>query len=547
MFTFIIFLALFLIGNKAQTTQPFCYQRNRWSNTDCTGSIIEQTEIFECGICYNYPDYTNEWMSIDCDSNQLYRYYDDTCSNPDTSNVYTLGVCYGFGIGWIIVDCPLTPSPTPQAPSPTPTCQKTCANGLTSCSLDSDCDGICKYNALFARQCFGGDNNGASCSEIDSTAGCTGSCTCKIPSPTPQAPSPTPYVPESNCYVLFKHVPDCSADGFYSTEIFECGKCESTATSSFYKSCDSDVVDMFWSVTDCSVYDYSWDIGYCFEAESLEWIYVDCPSSSPTPTPQAPSPTPTPTCQKTCSDKLTFCSDDTDCNGECLFDESGSNGAGFYCLGGINNGEVCEFVNSLPVGCEFGPCDCYETTPSPTPTPSPTYHQSSCVHSYGYWKTHPEERPLDGEICGLSYEEILWTEPKEGNGFFILTHQWIALLENIAQYGIALPTALEECYQTIVPDLLDNVCESSDSTDGYFPKRSEQRAQALACAELFAAFNENEYSNQCSYDGGEVSTLNRLSGITALIDKEGIRINPVVHEGSSLQLFNILFVAQLIY
>jgi hypothetical protein len=54
-----------------------------------------------------------------------------------------------------------------------------------------------------------------------------------------------------------------------------------------------------------------------------------------------------------------------------------------------------------------------------------------CTLSHGYWKNHPWP-DFEGEIlCGQSWLEILWTPP-QGDAWYILAHQWIGAMLNVA-------------------------------------------------------------------------------------------------------------------
>lgn len=70
---------------------------------------------------------------------------------------------------------------------------------------------------------------------------------------------------------------------------------------------------------------------------------------------------------------------------------------------------------------------------------------TGCTLSFGYWKTHSKYGPAPydtgwealpgGEdatffLSGLSYYKTLWTPPKQGNAYFILAHQYIAVVLN---------------------------------------------------------------------------------------------------------------------
>ena len=69
-----------------------------------------------------------------------------------------------------------------------------------------------------------------------------------------------------------------------------------------------------------------------------------------------------------------------------------------------------------------------------------------CIRTQGYWKTHSKYGPAPYEnTCesvgddrgdspffgtGQSWYEVFWTEPKKGNAYYILAHQYIAAYLN---------------------------------------------------------------------------------------------------------------------
>jgi hypothetical protein len=114
---------------------------------------------------------------------------------------------------------------------------------------------------------------------------------------------------------------------------------------------------------------------------------------------------------------------------------SGSGGAN-----GQSTGQLIVFTNTEQV------------TPPPPPPPPP----SGCTLTQGYWKTHsihgPASKPdatwddpaiggpdADFYHSGLSWYELFWTEPKGGNAYIQLAHQYMAAKLNIA--AGATPTA----------------------------------------------------------------------------------------------------------
>jgi len=77
---------------------------------------------------------------------------------------------------------------------------------------------------------------------------------------------------------------------------------------------------------------------------------------------------------------------------------------------------------------------------------------NGCTLTPGYWKTHSKYGPapyddtwaLIGEdtiffLSGLSFYEVLWTEPSGGNAYFILAHAYIAAQLNVLN-GASTPS-----------------------------------------------------------------------------------------------------------
>lgn len=67
---------------------------------------------------------------------------------------------------------------------------------------------------------------------------------------------------------------------------------------------------------------------------------------------------------------------------------------------------------------------------------------TECVHSQGYWKTHPEAWPLANiKLGNIIYTKaqclLIWNTPAEGNGLISLAHQLMAAKLNIAAGAIA--------------------------------------------------------------------------------------------------------------
>jgi hypothetical protein len=81
-----------------------------------------------------------------------------------------------------------------------------------------------------------------------------------------------------------------------------------------------------------------------------------------------------------------------------------------------------------------------------------------CTLTPGYWKTHSAYGPapydaiwaMIGEdtpffMAGASYYEVLWTEPKGGNAYYILAHAYIAADLNILS-GASMPDDVMDAF-----------------------------------------------------------------------------------------------------
>ena len=119
----------------------------------------------------------------------------------------------------------------------------------------------------------------------------------------------------------------------------------------------------------------------------------------------------------------------------------------------------------------------------------PPEEGEGCTLTQGYWQTHnseaeapglQDEWPLaeDTQLCGLSWLDILHTEP-EGDAWVILAHQYIAASLN--QASGASSTAEVDAALADAADFLD-ACAISDA----------DRDEALAASELLDAYNNGE-------------------------------------------------------
>ena len=103
-----------------------------------------------------------------------------------------------------------------------------------------------------------------------------------------------------------------------------------------------------------------------------------------------------------------------------------------------------------------------------------------CTYTQGYWKTHSENWPAGYDpkapffSFGKTWLQVLWTPPK-GNADYILAHQYIAAVLNVAN-GATAP---------------DSVQAAIAAATAYFEgPTSASRDQVLAWAHTLAQFNE---------------------------------------------------------
>jgi hypothetical protein len=117
-----------------------------------------------------------------------------------------------------------------------------------------------------------------------------------------------------------------------------------------------------------------------------------------------------------------------------------------------------------------------------------------CTLTPGYWKTHSTYGPapydatwaLIGEDTiffnsGQSYYEVLWTEPKGGNAYYILAHAYIAAELNFLNG--ADPTMAQAAFDAATALFSDPAYTDS------IPKNDPNRAVAIGLAETLDAYN----------------------------------------------------------
>ena len=126
--------------------------------------------------------------------------------------------------------------------------------------------------------------------------------------------------------------------------------------------------------------------------------------------------------------------------GHCYLEECGesTNEVRAQCVYQIAQGEQGRIFDEAFASCSV-PCD----------------GENGCTLTPGYWKTHPLYGPapcdatwaMIGEdtvffLSGLSYYEVLWTEPAGGNAYYILAHAYIATRLNVLN-GASIPSDVE--------------------------------------------------------------------------------------------------------
>jgi hypothetical protein len=119
-----------------------------------------------------------------------------------------------------------------------------------------------------------------------------------------------------------------------------------------------------------------------------------------------------------------------------------------------------------------------------------------CTLTPGYWKTHSMYGPApydvnwdhkDGgaaEFLGTeaSYYEVLWTPPKRGNAFLILSHAFIAAELNVLN-GASMPGDVQDAYDQAKVLLI------SYEDSMRIPKKSADRISAIQLAEILDEYN----------------------------------------------------------
>jgi hypothetical protein len=130
--------------------------------------------------------------------------------------------------------------------------------------------------------------------------------------------------------------------------------------------------------------------------------------------------------------------------------------------------------------------------------------EGSCTLTPGYWKTHSKCGPApyddtwemvspDGEDSlffdtGMTWYEVLWTEPEGGNAYYMLAHPYIAAVLNELN-GASVPAEIETAMNEaeLLLDEYDGDPMPMDDLEGKDAKLV--RRQFIAIAELLDDYN----------------------------------------------------------
>ncbi|MHC4645087.1 MAG: hypothetical protein ACYTBJ_06280 [Planctomycetota bacterium] len=142
-----------------------------------------------------------------------------------------------------------------------------------------------------------------------------------------------------------------------------------------------------------------------------------------------------------------------------------------------------------------------QTTGSDDWTIAVTIPCEGCTLTPGYWKTHSKYGPApyddawamvdpDGEDTmffdtGKSWYEVLWTNPKKGNAYYILAHAYIAAALNVMN-DADIPADVLDAWNDATT-LLDDYDTNMNSLKG--KNSAEIRADFIAIAKLLDDYN----------------------------------------------------------
>jgi hypothetical protein len=72
-----------------------------------------------------------------------------------------------------------------------------------------------------------------------------------------------------------------------------------------------------------------------------------------------------------------------------------------------------------------------------------------CTYTQGYWKNHPDAWPEGYDpddrfyVSGMSWMQVFDTDPRPGNAYYILAHQYMAAVLNVAS-GAYVPAEIQQ-------------------------------------------------------------------------------------------------------
>jgi hypothetical protein len=128
------------------------------------------------------------------------------------------------------------------------------------------------------------------------------------------------------------------------------------------------------------------------------------------------------------------------------------------------------------------------------------YEAFGCTHTQGYWKTHagednkkrdatwdkiePDAEDSDFFQSDQSYYEVMYTNPKGGNAYYILAHQYIAAQLNVLS-GASIPVEVEAAWNEATELFKVYTPEEIGALEG----EDELRQQFIDIAELLDDYN----------------------------------------------------------
>ncbi len=165
-----------------------------------------------------------------------------------------------------------------------------------------------------------------------------------------------------------------------------------------------------------------------------------------------------------------------------------------------------------------------------------------CSLTQGYWKTHSDRGPApydadgwgalgdfdgdgveeeEGEAffdSGLTWYQVFWTSPKNGNAYFILAHQYMAAVLNEAN-GAGNPTGLADALadaETLL-DFYDDAPYNNSipkNADFVLDAGVKDRAEAIAIAGFLASYNEGTLPGTSHCGEAGFTGFTTLAGLT---------------------------------